>query len=119
MLQVLNKLSLECSDYVIAGYFHIFKRILNMVHLIVPIILMIMIAVSFVQMVVSPDDPQKKKSKSLVNKFIAAVIVFLVPYIMNLIIDIISYGGDFISKDFSFTDCYKESEIIYKEMKNK
>lgn len=95
-----------CSDYGLATYFHIVQKALDILHLFVPIILIIMATINIIQLLLGPDDPQKKKTKSLINKFIAAVIVFFVPIIVNVLFNLIPDGVDFGS-------CWKAAEDIY------
>ena len=78
-----------CSDYGIANYIYMIKQALNIIHFVVPVILIVMAAIQLFKMVTSPDDPQGKKMKSLLNKFIAAVLVFFIPFIVDLAVGII------------------------------
>lgn len=105
-----------CSDYGIATFLFIMKNVLNLIHIIVPIILIVMGIIGFVQMTISPDDPQKKKSKSLYNKFIAAVIVFFIPYIMDLIVYMASFSG-LVPESLNFAGCYQAADDIVTQMR--
>ena len=99
-----------CSDYGLATYLHIVKEALNIIHLVVPIILIIMLGVDFAKMVINPDDPQKKKSKSIKNKFIAAVFIFFIPYIVGLLLSLISGSMSDIS------GCWNADDEIFDVM---
>ena len=99
-----------CSDYGLATYLHIVKEALNIIHLVVPIILIIMLGVDFAKMVINPDDPQKKKSKSIKNKFIAAVFIFFIPYIVGLLLSLISGSMSDIS------GCWNAADEIFDVM---
>lgn len=99
-----------CSDYGLATYLHIVKEALNIIHLAVPIILIIMLSIDFAKMVINPDDPQKKKSKSVKNKFIAAVIIFFIPYIVGLLLSLISGSMSDIS------GCWNSADEIFDVM---
>lgn len=99
-----------CSDYGLATYLHIVKEALNIIHLVVPIILIIMLGVDFAKMVINPDDPQKKKSKSIKNKFIAAVFIFFIPYIVGLLLSLISGSMSDIS------GCWNSADEIFDVM---
>lgn len=101
-----------CKDYGLATYLHIVKEALNLIHFVVPIILIIMLAVDFAKMVISPDDPQKKKSKSIINKFISAVLIFFIPLIVNVIFSFIPNNISDIS------GCWKSADEIFDIMKN-
>ena len=104
-----------CSDYGIAKYLSIMKQAINIIHIVVPIILMALIGVSLIQMVINPDDPQRKKTRNMTNKFVAAVIVFFIPYIMDTAIQLLSYG-DFSPEDFNFAACYQQADDITTQM---
>lgn len=101
-----------CSDYGIAYYLFIIKKVLDIIHIVVPMILIIMITIDFVKMVLNPDDPQKKKSKSLFNKFFSAIFIFFVPFVINLLFNLIDGFGVEIS------GCWKAAEEIVNQMEN-
>ena len=100
-----------CSDYALANYLHIIKEALNLIHFIVPIILIIMATINIVQLMLSPDDPQKKKWKSLINKFLAAIIVFFIPVILNVLFNLLPDGLD-------IAGCWNAGEEIYNDLQN-
>lgn len=94
-----------CSDYGIATYLSLMKKVLNIIHIIVPIVLIAMVAINLTQLMMDPDDQKKIKMNSLKNKIIAAVIVFFIPYMMNMVVEIISYSG-LTPENFSLAGCY-------------
>lgn len=116
MFQLLVDLESNCNDYAIALYIHIIRQALDIIHIVVPIVLMVMVAINLIQLMMDPDDQKKIKMSRFKNKIIAAVIVFFIPYIMNLVIYLISYSG-LVPDDFTLTECYKDSEKIYEVMK--
>lgn len=84
-----NDISSCCSDYGLAMYLYIIKQALNIIHLAVPIILIVMASYGFIRLMLDPDDKNKAKSRSLFNQFKMAVIIFLIPYIVNLVIGLL------------------------------
>lgn len=74
-----------CSDYAVAKYVTILQKVLDIIHFIVPIILIIMATIGIIKLMLDPDDPQKKNWKSLTNKFLAAVLVYFVPFFVNIL----------------------------------
>ena len=72
-----------CSDYGLANILSILQKILNIIHILIPIILMAMVTVSFIKMVINPDE--KKNMKSLINKVLAAVLVFFLPTFVHAV----------------------------------
>ena len=96
-----------CSDYGIAMYLYIMKKALLVIQFAVPIILLVMATIQMIKMMVSPDD--KKAPKSLLNKFIAALIVFFVPLIVNVVLSI-------IPDSFELAACWESAEGIAQTM---
>ncbi len=95
-----------CSDFGLATYLHVLKQVLNIIHLVVPIILIIMATIGLIRLMLSPDDPQKKLMKSLFNKFIAAIIIFILPTVINVLFNLFPEG-------FDISGCWNASEEIY------
>ena len=96
-----------CSDYGIAMYLYIMKKALLVIQFAVPIILLVMATIQLIKMLTSPDD--KKAPKSLLNKFIAALIVFFVPLIVNVVLSI-------IPDSFELAACWESAEGIAQTM---
>lgn len=107
MFQILESLQEYCNDYAIATYLYTIKQVLDIIHLVIPILLLVMVAIQMVKMMISPDD--KKSPKTLLNKFIAAVIVFFVPYIVNLCVSL-------LPDNFEIAKCWEQAEQIRNEM---
>ena len=76
-----------CTDYGLLNILDILRQILNLIQLVAPIILMTALAIQFTQLLVNPDDDKKKKS--LLNKFIAALLCFFVPFFVDLALGMI------------------------------
>lgn len=82
-----------CSDFVLATILVIVKRVLNIIQIIVPILLIISGTLKFLKMTVNPDDDKKGK-KNFLNSIISAIIIFLLPMVMNLTLNMISEYGE-------------------------
>ena len=108
-------LSTCCSDYALAMYLGIIKNALNIIHIVVPIILIIMGVIQFIKLTADPDDKGGKLKKSLKNKIIATVIVFFIPYVVNLVISLASYANLDV---FNISDCWKNAEEASEVLKN-
>lgn len=102
-----------CSDYGIAYYLFIVKKALELIHIVVPIILILMATIDIAKMVINPDDPQKKKFKSLYNKFSAATFIFSIPFIVNLLFNLID------GFNVEISGCWNAAEEIVNKMENK
>ena len=96
-----------CSDYGIAMYLYIMKNALTIIQIAIPILLLVMATIQMIKMMASPDD--KKAPKSLLNKFIAALIVFFVPLIVNVVLSI-------IPDSFELAACWESAEGIAQTM---
>ena len=82
-----------CNNSALSLFLPIVKRILFIIQLIVPILLIIMAIVQFTKMMTNPDE--KKNMKGLINKVIAAIIVFMVPVFMNAVMGIVGESTEF------------------------
>lgn len=85
------------------GWVFFFAKIL------IPIVLIIFGSIDFAKAVVSgkPDDEIKKSMTGLIKRCIAGVVIFFVPALLSLVVDVI--GGDNIydGSGGTFTDCTK------------
>ena len=95
-----------CGDYGLAKIISIYDSLFTMIQIIVPMILLISAAYQLFMMMTSPDD--KKKVKSLKNKFIAAAVVFFVPFFINLLIAAITTNVNL--SEFNTLACVKEAK---------
>ena len=99
-----------CSDYGIAMYLYIMKNALTIIQIVIPILLLVMATIQMIKMMASPDD--KKSPKALLNKFIAALVVFFIPLIVNVVLSI-------IPDSFELSACWESAEGIAKTMNSK
>ena len=67
---------------------NLFKILLNILRFVVPIIVIVMLVMDLVKNVINPNE--KEGMKKIVMRVSAAVIVFLVPTIINLVIHLIN-----------------------------
>lgn len=109
LLDCVSDIKSCCNDYGLAGILYIIKSALNLVYIIVPIILIVALAISFFQLMGNPDD--KKKKKSLLNKFIALLIVFFLPVLVNLVL---------VQVDaFQLGSCWSQAEKLHNEVEKR
>ena len=105
-MQILNcdkLISSCCSNYELARLLSSFNNIVKLIQITVPIILLIMVTINFIQMMSNPEE--KKLTKKLMNKIIAAAIVFFIPTIVNIILNI-------LSNSYDITACMKASKQL-------
>lgn len=89
-----------CSDEEIMKILSIFKTLLNIARIVVPIILIIFIMIDVVKTVSSNEVDTKKLSKSIITRIIAAVIVFLIFPIGNFVLQNLPISTD------GYISCY-------------
>ncbi|MBQ6477650.1 MAG: C40 family peptidase [Bacilli bacterium] len=92
-----------CNDKTILPLLKVITQALDVLQILVPILLLAMAMFQMSKMVIFPDD--KKQLKSLYNKFIAAVIVFLLPIVVSVTLNIVSEG----STTFDAIECLNEA----------
>lgn len=94
-----------CNDIALLNLLKILKSILDILHIIGPIILIIAIAINLFKIVTIDDMSKEKKiQKNIINSIIATIILFLLPSIVNLTLSIINSA----SKDtFDVYSCWE------------
>ena len=75
-----------CSDAGLVSIINVINSIVEIIQVIVPVILIVSASIQLTTMMMNPDDPKEIKKRTLYNKFIAAVIVFLLPVVVNLVL---------------------------------
>lgn len=95
----------NCADYALANILNTVHQVVNMIAIIVPILLIISIIFSLVGFLVNVD--QKNKSKKIIQKLAAAIIIFLLPSIVDTTMSLLDYaGGDVESNNFQVASCW-------------
>ncbi len=118
MFYVLNAI---CSDYALAGILGVIKRVIDVIRIVVPILLLIGGTIIFVKGIFNPDQSDKTK-KAFVNSIISAVIVILLPFIINTTMAIISAYGDvgIVESEsnlaFDISSCWEYAGVSVSEM---
>lgn len=90
-----------CDDSSMAFILSIIKRMLLLIQIIVPILLIIFGIISFIKLVNNPEE--KNGIKRIVNQFLAATIIFFIPVILDIAMNI--FGGD-----FKFSSCWMKAD---------
>ena len=104
-MYLLTSINNACSDVAMARGISTFYEGMKWVTIIVPIILILSLAVSLLTMTIDPK--QKDGLKKIFKKVAAAVIIFLVPSLLNLTMSLLSYASSESSDVFNFTTCYQ------------
>ena len=107
-----------CTDYAIVMLIKIMKTVLDMVHIIGPILLLVSISINVLKLVKHEDSSEEKKLvKNIRNSIIATVILFLLPALLNLTMLIISNVG--IKNTTNIDDCWNSVNKISLSTKGK
>ena len=83
---------------------------LNIIRYVVPIIVIVMIVMDLLKNVINPNE--KEGIKKITNRLVAAVVVFLIPTIVNIIvyfIDLIFENGS--TTNYKVSNCYTNATM--------
>ena len=106
---LINILSFSgCQSSIMSNFIAIAKGIIYLICIIVPILLIISLTIKLVQLVNNPDE--KKMPKNILNSILATVIIFFIPLIINVIINISSSNATDTEK-FNFQVCWKNAKM--------
>ena len=92
-----------CNDQGIAIVLDTLRRIAEIVQIVVPIILILAAAIEFSKLVMNPDD--KKGLSRIKNMGIAAVVVFFIPMLANVILNM-------MPQSFSVSACWNQAKTM-------
>ncbi len=81
----------DCSDFALANILSTVHTIVQMICIIVPVILILSVIISLVGFLINPDA--KNKGSNIIHKILAAIIVFLLPTIVDTTMALLSYAG--------------------------
>lgn len=95
-----------CTDYGLVGILNITMRILGLIQFVVPIVLIVAGTVQFVQLTINPE--LKDGFRRVLNKVIAAVIVFMIPVLVDVLLTT-------VSSDFSVATCWEQAKTVSSE----
>ena len=84
-----------CSDPALSGILSSVKGILLLIQIIVPIMLIVWSMYQLFLLMQNPD--MKNGVKNIINKFIAAVVVFMIPVLLNVIFSLAGESTNFSS----------------------
>ena len=93
-MNILDVMS-TCESPVLANTLSIIKNIMWFIQLIVPILLIVMGIIEFTRLSINPED--KKGFRKVLNKIIAAFIVFMIPVLVNAVMGLVGESTEFSS----------------------
>ena len=93
-----------CNDYGLVAILDIIRKVFDIIQIIVPILLLIMSVVQLIKMMANPED--KKATKQIFNKVLAAIMVFLLPTIVDTILGL--FGSN---ETFQVAACWEQAKV--------
>ena len=100
---------LLCGDYKLALLLSLFHNFLNLIQIVVPIILLVMVIFDLTKLVMNPED--KKKLNVIKNKCIAVVIIFFLPLIVSVFMNL-------LDEKYDFAQCYNASSLMLEDVQS-
>ena len=85
-----------CGDSILIPFLSILKKFLNIIHIIVPLLLILSVTLTITKLFQDPDD--KKAPKKIINSVIAIVIIFFLPVFLDVVVNL-------TGEDESFANC--------------
>ena len=85
-----------CSDSILIPFLSILKKVLNIIHIIVPLLLILSVTLTVTKLMQDPDD--KKAPKKIINSVIAIVLIFFLPTFLDVVINL-------TGEDDNLTNC--------------
>lgn len=75
-----------CGDSILIPFLSILKKFLNIIHIIVPLLLILSVTLTITKLMQDPDD--KKAPKKIINSVIAIVIIFFLPVFLDVVVNL-------------------------------
>ena len=95
-----------CAQPGVQSAMKVIRTIINIIRWVVPIGLVVMTTVDLFSKVLNPDD--KNAQKKIMNRVIAAVIVFFVPTLVSLVLRLVDIGrGVKTNSSSSVSACWR------------
>ena len=91
-----------CNDPALSTTLASVKNIMLLIQIIVPIALLIGATVEFAKLTINPEE--KDGFRKILNKVIAALIVFIIPLLVNLIMGV-------VGESTQFTNCWNNASF--------
>ena len=100
---------LLCGDYKLAMFLYFFHNFLELIQIIVPILLLVMLIFDLTKLMMNPDD--NKIKNRIKNKCIAVVVIFFIPLIVSVVMNL-------VDSQYDFAKCYNDSSLIVKPVES-
>ena len=113
MIKLLVDFNTGCSDYAIASSLTLLYNIFKIICVIVPIILILFASIDMTKLVFNPDPKKGITINGIFKKVIATIIIFIVPNLINIIVNFYSIGTN-SNANYSIAACFNNSETSAK-----
>lgn len=105
LLFLANKTASSVCTGGIASVVGLAKMVIKVLQLVIPIGLIIMGTIDMAKAVIAGDEKKMKEAqKPFIKRIIAAVIVFLIPIIVNMVLSFVTTGNS------DWIDCWNSAE---------
>ena len=103
-----------CTDPEFAPIWNVVGIVINIIGIGVPILLIVLGSIDLGKAVIASDEKEVKAAQSrLIKRVIYAVLVFLVPQIVSLIMNVVAIGvGD--EDTTSWASCWNNAYVVNK-----
>ena len=106
----------NCKDPGLEGTLVAVKNIITLIQIIAPILLIIMASIHFFNLMKNPDN--KKLLPKIKNSFIAAAVIFFIPMLLNVVMNMLGNSTDIstcwasskIETNVTYMDPYEEGK---------
>lgn len=107
----------KCTDgSALGSVVALLKTAINILQILIPIALILWGTLDMGKAVIAGDEKKiKEAQKPFVKRLISAVIVFLIPYLLNLVIGIVA-KGDSAS---AWVDCWQNDDLKWNQVDSK
>ena len=92
-----------CGNIGIANILSITKTVLNLIQIVGPILSIVALAICFAKLITNPDE--KKYKAGLKNSLIALVLLFMIPFLVNLTMSL-------ADSSFDLAKCWNNAEQV-------
>lgn len=109
MLEFLAQADVDCGDENLLNVLALIKQVVKYLQILIPIGLILMGTIDMGKAVIAGDGKKiKEAQKPFVKRLISAIIVFLIPFIVNLAINLVATGGN------EWATCWGEAKTYQK-----
>ena len=122
VFNMIMNITSTCGDSILIPFLSILKKFLNIIHIIVPLLLILSVTLTITKLFQDPDD--KKAPKKIINSVIAIVIIFFLPVFLDVVVNLtgedekltsclnINQSQDSISSSYQEIDEGEKKKIV-------